>query len=36
MDEQEPSLTNPDLAESSGDVDDLIFLHNADWYVSDR
>lgn len=36
MDEYDDSLINPDLAEPSGDVDDLIFFHDPDWYASDR
>lgn len=28
--------TTPAPAESSGDVDDLIFLHCPEWYVSER
>lgn len=36
MDEYEPSLSAPNPAEPSGDVDDLIFFHDPDWYVSDR
>jgi len=28
--------TTPVSAESSGDVDDLIFLHCPDWYASER
>ena len=37
MDELEPStIQKPDLAEPSGDVDDLIFHSESDWFVSDR
>lgn len=36
MDEREITITNTDLEESSGDVDDLIFFHDPDWYASDR
>ena len=36
MDECETTITNPELTEPSGDVDDLIFFHDPDWYASDR
>ena len=36
MDECETTITNADLTEPSGDVDDLIFFHDPDWYVSER
>lgn len=36
MDEYDPSVNNPDPLEPIGDVDDLIFYHDPDWYVSDR
>lgn len=30
------TTTTPAPAETSGDVDDLIFLHSPDWYASER
>ena len=36
MDECTTISTNADGAEFSGDVDDLIFFHDPDWYASER
>jgi len=36
MDEFETTHTDSDLMKPAGDVDDLIFCHDPDWYVSER
>jgi len=36
MDECETTNTTPDLTQPSGDVDDLIFYDDPEWYASDR
>lgn len=36
LDEYASCDKDPVLTEPSGDVDDLIFLHDPDWYVSER
>lgn len=36
MDEYDSSVNNPAPLEPIGDVDDLIFYHDPDWYISDR
>lgn len=36
MDEYETPVTDPDLTEPRGDVDDLIFYNDPEWYVSER
>ncbi len=36
MDECETTITKPDLTPPAGDVDDLIFCNEPDWYVSTR
>lgn len=36
MDEYEIPMTDTDLTENHGDVDDLIFYNDFEWYVSDR
>ena len=36
MDEYITPIPEPDLAIPSGDVDDLIFLNDPDWYASER
>lgn len=36
MDEYITPIPETDLTVPSGDVDDLIFLNDLDWYVSER
>lgn len=36
MDEYEVPMNEPDLTEPCGDVDDLIFYNDFEWYVSER
>ena len=36
MDECETTITNTDLTDPPGDVDDLIFYHDPEWYASER
>lgn len=36
MDKYDLSVNNPDPIEPIGDVDDLIFYPDPDWYISDR
>lgn len=36
MDEYETPMTSTDPAENGGDVDDLIFHNDPEWYVSER
>lgn len=36
MDECEIPITDSGLTKPSGDVDDLIFCNDPDWYASDR
>lgn len=36
MDEYVTPMSAPDLTEPPGDVDDLIFRHDPEWYVSER
>lgn len=36
MDECVTPIKEPDLTAPGGDVDDLIFCGNSDWFVSER